>query len=116
MFQLPFWYAVLVTALKEKFMSSRAAFPVRTIDPVTNLWRFSDDAEEPDTAIEVEPDFVEPPDSEDASDLEYEELPCTDDDSHWEAFIPDEDERDPEPDPGDFWMGQIADRGIRIAD
>ena len=26
------------------------------------------------------------------------------DESQWEAFIPDEDEWDPEPDPGDFWI------------
>ena len=39
------------------------------------------------------------------SDLDAEELPCTDEDeSHWDAFIPDEDERDPEPEAGDFWM------------
>jgi hypothetical protein len=102
--------------LQEKVMRSPIENPVRTIDPVTNLWRFSDDVERPDAANEMDPDVAEPPASEDASDLEFEELPCTDDDSHWEAFIPDEDERDPEPDPGDFWMGQIAECGIRIAD
>ena len=38
-------------------------------------------------------------------DLEFEELPCTDEeDAQWEAFIPDDDERDPEPEAGDFWM------------
>ena len=26
------------------------------------------------------------------------------DDLRWDAFIPDDDERDPEPDPGDFWI------------
>ncbi len=96
-------------------MRSSIVNPVRTIDPVTNLWRFSDDIEEPGAAIDEDPGVDEPPEPEEASELEFEELPCTDDDSHWEAFIPDEDERDPEPDPGDFWMGQIADCGIRIA-
>ena len=56
---------------------------------------------------ELEPDSAEPPD---ASDLDYTDMPCTDagsgdgDESQWEAFIPDEDEWDPEPDPGDFWI------------
>lgn len=41
----------------------------------------------------------------DESDLEFEELPCTDeDDARWDAFIPDEDECDPEPEAGDFWI------------
>ena len=43
-------------------------------------------------------------------DLDFVEMPCTDgscptgdeDDARWEAFIPDEDEWDPQPDPGDF--------------
>lgn len=58
--------------------------------------------------LEISP--TEPEDSSelDSSDLDYEEMPCTDDghdnDSQWEAFIPDDDQRDPEPDPGDFWM------------
>jgi hypothetical protein len=51
-----------------------------------------------------DPDLEEPVDPADASDLDFEEMPCTDDDSRWEAFIPDEDERDPLPDPGDFWI------------
>jgi hypothetical protein len=95
-------------ASKEKFMRSPTENRVRMIDPVTNLWRFSD-VEEPDGAIELDPNAAEPSEPDDTSDLEFEELPCTDDDSHWEAFIPDEDERDPEPDAGDFWMenGQV---------
>ena len=48
----------------------------------------------------------------DDEDLDYEDLPCTDDidssqeeeDARWDVFIPDEDEWDPQPDPGDFWM------------
>jgi hypothetical protein len=56
----------------------------------------------PNQPNEIEP---EPDEPADPSDLEFEELPCTDDDdSRWEAFIPDDDERDPEPAPGDFWI------------
>jgi len=68
---------------------------------------------------DAEPSDLEPTDldpvttePEDASDLDYDDLPddgvpCTDDDvddAQWEAFIPDEDERDPWPDPDDFWL------------
>jgi len=56
----------------------------------------------PDPPSELEP---EPDEPADPSDLEFEDLPCTDDDdSRWDAFIPDDDERDPEPAPGDFWF------------
>jgi hypothetical protein len=57
--------------------------------------------------IDFQPDPEEPPD---ASDLDFTDMPCTDagsgdgDESQWEAFIPDEDEWDPEPNPGDFWI------------
>ena len=56
--------------------------------------------EEPD---DLEPDADDPAEP---SDLDYEELPCTDDGdgSPWEAFIPDEDEFDREPEAGDFWI------------
>jgi hypothetical protein len=65
---------------------------------------------------------TEPPPPDDASDLDasdldvsdlddvpYDDVPCTDgsddyDDAQWETFVPDEDERDPLPDPGDFWV------------
>jgi len=55
-----------------------------------------------------EPDSWDEPDED--TDLDYVEMPCTDgvcptgeeDDERWEAFIPDEDEWDPQPDPGDF--------------
>jgi len=56
---------------------------------------------------------TEPADPDEASDLDFADMPCTDDgdgddgngdDSRWEAFIPDEDESDPQPDPGDFWI------------
>jgi hypothetical protein len=55
----------------------------------------------PDEPSELEP---EPDGPADPSDLDFEELPCTDDDSRWDAFIPDDDERDPQPAPGDFWI------------
>jgi hypothetical protein len=64
-----------------------------------------------------EPAEVDLPTTEldDASDLDvempYDEVLCTDDgdDSQWEAFIPEEDERDPLPDPGDFWVENCED-------
>jgi hypothetical protein len=52
------------------------------------------DDERPDSDDGVEPD--------EESDFEFEEMPCTDE-SHWDAFIPDEDECDPLPEEGDFW-------------
>lgn len=56
-----------------------------------------------------EPSELEiPADPTDTSDLDFTDMPCTDggdgDESPWEAFIPDEDEWDPEPEPGDFWI------------
>jgi hypothetical protein len=52
-----------------------------------------------------EPD-PEPEQPDDFCDLDDQDMPCTDhgDDSCWDAFIADDDERDPEPDPGDFWI------------
>ena len=50
-----------------------------------------------------EPGEIEIPDE--PSDLEELDPPWTDDDdARWEPFIPDEDERDPLPEPGDFWI------------
>jgi hypothetical protein len=31
-------------------------------------------------------------------------FPIPDDDSHWDVFVPDDDELDPLPEPGDFWI------------
>ena len=51
---------------------------------------------------------------EEPSDLDFADMPCTDeagqgsDESQWEAFLPDEDDWDPEPEPGDFWIGNAA--------
>jgi hypothetical protein len=56
---------------------------------------WSDQVPDPLTPLE-EPD--EP------SDLDDIDVPCTDDDSRWDAFIPDDDERDPLPDVGDVWI------------
>ncbi len=60
----------------------------------------------PDEPSDLEAEPIEP---NEASDLDFEDMPCTDDllgdnddDSRWEVFIPDEDERDPEPDSDDF--------------
>jgi hypothetical protein len=32
------------------------------------------------------------------------EVPAIDDDAKWDAFVPDDDELDPLPEPGDFWL------------
>jgi hypothetical protein len=32
------------------------------------------------------------------------DIPLHDDDSPWDVFIPDDDEIDPLPEPGDFWI------------
>lgn len=61
----------------------------------------------PDPPDELEPDPADPPDSD---GWEFEELPCTDaDDADWDAFLPDDDERNPEPEPGDFWIESSSD-------
>jgi hypothetical protein len=54
-----------------------------------------------------------PAELEEPTDLDFSDMPCTDDgddgdESRWEAFIPDEDEWDPEPDVGDFWIENAA--------
>jgi len=43
------------------------------------------------TPTEFEPDF------DDATPIEI-------DDKHWDALMPDDDELDPLPEPGDFWI------------
>ena len=59
-----------------------------------------------------EPNDLEtvPTELDEPSDLDFDDMPCTDDgdESRWEAFIPDEDEWDPEPDPGDFWIENLT--------
>jgi hypothetical protein len=68
----------------------------------------------PDEPGDLEPQ-AEP---DDCSDLDYDDVPCTDgggldrsdddDESRWDAFIPDEDEWDPQPHPRDFWVEDCA--------
>jgi hypothetical protein len=56
----------------------------------------------PEEPSDLDPE-LDPP--EDESELEFPELPCTDeDDAPWEAFIPDDDRWEPDPEPGDFWI------------
>lgn len=56
-------------------------------------------------AGELPPDDFDPADEpSEPSDWEPLDVPCTDDDTTWEVFIPDDDEEDPLPDPGDFWF------------
>ncbi len=45
----------------------------------------------PDSASE------DPPEDEDATPLEFNDDP-------WEVFVPDDDQADPLPEPGDFWI------------
>lgn len=58
----------------------------------------------PDEPDRWEPDPEEPIEP---SDLDEEDIPCTDDvdDGRWDAFIADDDECDPEPEWNDFWVG-----------
>ena len=65
----------------------------------------SEAVESNDEMPESQPCFGEACEPSEDSDPDVEELPCTDEDeSLWDAFIPDEDERDPEPEAGDFWI------------
>lgn len=43
-------------------------------------------------------EFNDLDDADDAEDIDP-------DDAHWDAFLADDDERDPQPDPGDFYQG-----------
>lgn len=52
----------------------------------------------------TEPEPNDQREPEEASDLDEFDGPTVDD-ADWEAFIADDDERDPQPAPGDFWMG-----------
>jgi hypothetical protein len=98
------------SSIGEGFMKSATKNARRRIDPVTNLWRFGDERDDAARSAEAGPDsaeFIDPDSDFEDGDLAGEELPCTDgDDSRWEAFVPDEDERDPEPEPGDFWTAE----------
>ncbi len=55
----------------------------------------------PDTPHELDSPATEP---EEPSEPEELDLPHDNDDAHWEVFIPDDDECDPWPEPGDFWI------------
>jgi hypothetical protein len=59
----------------------------------------------------VEPDG--PPatgyEPEEPSDLDDFDLPWLPDDSRWDVFVPEDDERDPLPEPGDFWNDEFPD-------
>jgi hypothetical protein len=49
-------------------------------------------------------------------DLDEFDLPWADDgDPRWDVFIPDDDERDPLPQPGDFWIDSGSDFAGRNA-
>jgi hypothetical protein len=67
-----------------------------------------------------DPTTADPDDASDLDDVPYDDVPCTDDgddDPRWEAFIADEDECDPWPDPGDFWLeGRQENETATLAD
>jgi hypothetical protein len=67
------------------------------------------DPQQPTTIAPNDPPYpaarVEEPDE--PSNLDELEMPQGDDDSRWDVFIPDPDERDPLPDPGDFWHDEF---------
>jgi hypothetical protein len=44
---------------------------------------------------------------------DVEGFPIPDDTSHWDVFIPDDDEIDPLPEPGDFWIEPEEQQGSR---
>ena len=52
-----------------------------------------------DDAPQTEPSDDDP----DPDELDIDDRP-TGEDAYWDAFIPDEDECDPLPEPGDFWL------------
>jgi hypothetical protein len=64
------------------------------VTAATSTWRSDDADEEPD---DREPELMDP------GNREIDDLPDGDD-AYWDVFIPDEDERDPLPEPGDFWI------------
>ena len=51
------------------------------------------------------------PELEDPDGLEIDNSPDLDEDD-WDVFIPDDDERDPLPEPGDFWLEDCAGFGV----
>lgn len=57
-------------------------------------WQPDDAEDEPD---DPDPELLDP------GNLMIDEPPSGDD-AYWDAFIPDDDECDPLPEPGDFWM------------
>lgn len=73
-----------------------------------------------------EPSVVEPR-PEEPSDWDPTDLPDpvpgkpgsrvpADDDSNWDVFIPEDDERDPLPEPGDFWIEKSQNPGASTSD
>ena len=60
-----------------------------------------------DPAFDAPDAFPHAEDPDDPSDLDDYD-PSIDDD-RWDVFIPDDDERDPRPEPGDFWGSEEPD-------
>jgi hypothetical protein len=67
-------------------------------------------ADNPDNdRIDPFSDLPEPfDDADEDSELDDFDLPCTDaDDARWDVFVADDDERDPQPGPGEFWNDEF---------
>jgi len=79
----------------------------RTASPTTAAFR-SESADAADFTDPLAP--VEEPDE--PSDLDGFDATGPDDELRWDAFIPDDDEYDPLPAPGDFWVS--TEREVRI--
>ena len=85
-------------------MKATPKMPAPRLQPLEIVAVESDSPRQP--LFEIPYELENPP--AEPSDLEELDWPDTDDD-RWDAFIPDDDERDPMPEPGDFWID--CDRG-----
>jgi hypothetical protein len=65
---------------------------------------------QPDDADDV-PNGDPEPELPDPDDLEIDDPPSGDD-AYWDVFIPDDDECDPLPEPGDFWVEDDRGSGV----
>ena len=81
--------------------------PVRLVSANVDLCElaFAESSIPQDLPREEPEEYEFPPEElTEPSDLEELDFPEFDDDARWDAFIADDDERDPRPEPGDFWI------------
>lgn len=62
-----------------------------------------------DLPYDVPDSLVPLDDSDEWSDLDDSDPSFEQDDEPWEVFVPDDDQRDPQPEPDDFWGSDEAD-------